>query len=118
MATAAQLRLPEGKDATVDFDPVWVGTSIYDLTSVTLTAYIKASAAVDDTDPSVVVITETAGPNGVITVTDGPGGLATLTISRSVIPEPATLFWHVDATDLTGATGTIAYGPVFVEATG
>jgi hypothetical protein len=118
MATAAQLRLSEGEDATVDFDPVWIGQSVYDLTSVTLVAHIKPSAAVDDSDPSVAVITETSGPNGVITVTDAAGGLATLTISGSVIPVPATLFWHLDATDGTGATGTIAYGPVYVEATG
>lgn len=118
MATAAQLRLPEGKDAVVDFDPVWAGTSVYDLTSATLVAYVKASEAVEDTDPSVAVITETPGPNGVITVTGGPGGQATLTIDGSVIPAPATLFWHLDLTDITGATGTIAYGPVYVEATG
>ena len=53
------------------------------------------------------MITETAGPNGVITVTDAAGGLATLTIDGSVIPVPATKFWHFDATDLSGATGTI-----------
>jgi hypothetical protein len=118
MATAAQLRLSEGKQAKVDFDPVWAGRSVCDLTSVTLTAYIKASEAVDDGDPSVAVITETAGPNGVITVTDGPGGLATLTIDGSVIPVPGTLFWHLDVTDGSGAAGTIAYGPVYVEPTG
>jgi hypothetical protein len=117
MATAAQLRLPEGKQATVDFDPIWVGSSIYDLTSVLLTAYVKASEAVPDSDPSVAVITATPGPNGAITVTDAAGGLATLTIDGSVIPVPATLFWHLDATDGTGATGTVAYGPVYVEAT-
>ena len=32
MATAAQLRLPEGRDATVDFEPVWLGRAPYDLT--------------------------------------------------------------------------------------
>lgn len=118
MATAAQLRLAEGKDAVVDFDPVWIGQSVYDLTSVTLTAYVKASAAVPDDDPSTHVITTTPGPNGVITVTDAPAGLATLTIDGSVIPVPGTLFWHLDARDGTGATGTIAYGPVYIEATG
>lgn len=118
MATAAQLRLPEGKQAKVDFDPIWVGRSVYNLTSVTLTAYVKASESVPDDDPSVAVITETAGPNGIIEVTDGPGGLATLTIDGSVIPVPATLFWHLDVTDGSGATGTIAYGPIYVEATG
>lgn len=118
MATAAQLRLPEGKQAKVDLDPVWIGRSVYDLTSVTLVAYIKPSPAVDDDDPTTAVITETPGPNGVIDVTDPAGGLATLTIDGSVIPEPGTLFWHVDATDGSGATGTIAYGPCYVEATG
>jgi hypothetical protein len=118
MATAAQLRLAEGKQAIVDFEPIWVGSSVYDLTSVTLTAYIKASEAVPDSDPSVAVITQTAGPNGIITVTDATGGEATLTINGSVIPVPATLFWHLDATDGSGATGTIAYGPLYVEATG
>ena len=118
MATAAQLRLPEGRDAAVDFDPIWLGRAPYDLTSVTLVAYVKPSEAVDDDDPSVAVITETAGPNGVITVTDAAGGLATLTIDGSVIPVPGTLFWHLDVTDGTGATGTIAYGPCYVEATG
>ncbi len=86
MATAAQLRLPEGQDATVDFDPIWLGRAPYDLTSVTLVAYVKPSEAVDDDDPSVAVITETAGPNGVITVTDAAGGLATLTIDGSRDP--------------------------------
>lgn len=118
MATAAQLRLPEGKQAKVDFDPIWVGRSVYDLTSVTLTAYIKPSESVPDDDPSVAVITTTPGPNGAITVTDAAGGLATLTIDGSVIPVPGVKFWHLDATDGTGATGTIAYGPVYVEATG
>jgi hypothetical protein len=118
MATAAQLRLAEGKQAKVDLDPVWIGNSVYNLASVTLVAYIKATAAVDDDDPSVAVITETPGPNGVIEVTDAAGGLATLTIDGSVIPVPGTLSWHIDATDGTGATGTIAYGPVYVEATG
>lgn len=118
MATAAQLRLPEGKQAKVDFDPVWAGRSVYDLTSVTLTAYIKPSDATPDDDPATAVITETPGPNGVITVTGATAGLATLTIHGSVIPVPGTLFWHLDATDGTGATGTVAYGPVYVEATG
>ena len=118
MATAAQLRLPEASQATVDLDPIWLGRSVYNLTIVALTAYIKPSEAVDDDDPSVAVITETAGPNGVITVTDPAGGVATLTINGSVIPEPGTLFWHLDGTDGTGATGTIAYGPIYVEATG
>jgi hypothetical protein len=118
MATAAQLRLPEGKQATVDFDPIWVGQSVYDLTAVALTAYIKTSEAVPDSDPSVAVITTTAGPNGVITVTDATGGEATLTINGSVIPAPGVKFWHLDATDGSGATGTIAYGPIYIEATG
>lgn len=48
--------------------PIWLGLAPYDLTSVTLVAYVKPSEAVDDSDPSVAVITETAGPNGVITV--------------------------------------------------
>ena len=43
MATAAQLRLPEGRDATIDFDPVWLGRAPYDLTSVTLVAYLASS---------------------------------------------------------------------------
>jgi hypothetical protein len=118
MATAAQLRLAEGKQAVIDFDPIWVGQSVYDLTSIVLTAYVKASEAVPDSDPSVAVITQTAGPNGVITVTDATAGEATLTINGSVIPVPATMFWHLDATDGSGATGTIAYGPVYIEATG
>jgi hypothetical protein len=118
MATAAQLRLAEGKQAVIDFDPVWVGRSVYDLTAVTLTAFVKPSAATGDDDPATAVITEAPGPNGVITVTDAPAGLATLTIDGSVIPAPGTLFWHLDATDDTGATGTVAYGPVYVEATG
>jgi hypothetical protein len=118
MATAAQLRLPEGQDAKIDFDPVWVGNSVYDLTHVTLTAYIKASAAVPDDDPSTAVITATSGPNGVITIVDAAGGLATLTIDGSVIPVPGVKFWHLDARDGAGATGTIAYGPLYVEATG
>ena len=118
MATAAMIRASEGKQTVIEFDPIWLGRAPYDLTSVTLVAYVKPSEAVDDADPSVAVITETAGPNGVITVTDAAGGLATLTIDGSVIPVPGTKFWHLDATDGTGATGTIAYGPVYVEATG
>ena len=118
MATAAQLRLAEGKQAIVDIDPVWIDNAVYDLTHITLTAYVKASAAVPDDDPSVAVITATPGPHGVIAVTDAAGGEATLTIDGSVIPVPGTMFWHLDATDGTGATGTIAYGPVYVEATG
>jgi len=112
------LRLDQGCQAVIDFDPVRLGNSPWNLTSVTLTAYVKPSAATPDDDPSVAVITATPGPNGVITVTDAAAGLATLTIDGSVIPSPGTLFWHLDATDLTGATGTIAYGPVYVEATG
>jgi hypothetical protein len=118
MATAAQLRLPEGKQAVIDFDPIWVGSSVYDLTGATLTAYIEPTAATPDDDPSTFVITQTAGPNGVITVTDATGGKATLTISGTVIPVPGTMWWHLDATDGSGATGTIAYGPIYVEATG
>jgi hypothetical protein len=118
MATAAQLRLAEGKQAVVDFEPVWVGSSVYNLTSVTLVAYIKPTAATPDSDPSTAVITQTASANGVITVTNATGGEATLTINGSVIPVPATMFWHLDATDGSGATGTIAYGPVYIEATG
>ena len=118
MATAAMIRASEGNQTVVDFDPVWLGSSVYNLSGITLTAYVKPSEAVDDDDPSVAVITTTPGPNGVITVTDAAGGLATLTIDGSVIPVPGTAFWHLDATDGTGATGTIAYGPVYVEATG
>jgi hypothetical protein len=117
MATAVRLRLPQGVPAIIDLDPVWLGSAVYDLTSVTLTAYVKPSAATPDSDPSVAVITGTAGPNGVIVITDPANGLATLTIAGSVIPVPGTLFWHLDATDGTGATGTVAYGPLYVEAT-
>jgi hypothetical protein len=117
MATAAQLRLDQGCQAIVDLDPVWLGNQPYDLTGVTLTAYVKASAAVPDDDPSAAVITQVAGPNGLITVTDAAAGQATLTIAATVIPQPGTFFWHLDATDESGATGTIAYGPVYVEDT-
>lgn len=117
MATAVQLRLPQGKDAVIDLEPVWRGNAVYDLTDVTLTAWIKPSADVPDDDPGVAVITAVAGANGVITVTDAVNGLATLTISGSVISSPGTLFWHVDAADETGSSGTVAYGPVYVEDT-
>ena len=119
MATAAHTQARPGlRRHQVDFDPVWVGTSPYDLTSVTLTVYIKPSAATPDDDPSVTVITATPSAAGVITVTDAANGLATLTIAATVIPDPATLFWHLDAVDEGGAVGTIAYGPIYVEATG
>lgn len=112
------MRLDQGCQAVIDFEPVWLGNSPYNLTGVTLTAYVKTSASVPDDDPSVAVITTTPGPNGVVTVTDAAHGLATLTIDGSVIPSPGTMFWHLDARDGAGSAGTIAYGPVYVEATG
>jgi hypothetical protein len=118
VATAAMIRAEQGNQVIIDLDPVWLGNRAYDLTGITLTAYVKASDLVPDDDPSVAVITATPGPNGVVAVTDAPNGLATLTINGSVIPDPGTLFWHIDATDGTGAVGTIAYGPLYVEETG
>ena len=32
----------------MDFEPVWLGRAPYDLTSVTLVAFVKPSEAVDD----------------------------------------------------------------------
>lgn len=118
MATAAQIRAEQGNQVTVDFDPVWLGSQPYNLAGVTLTAYVKPSDAVPDDDPAAVVITSTPGPGGVITVTNPEAGLATLIISGSVLAEPGTLTWRLDATSPDGSSGTVAYGPVYVEQTG
>jgi hypothetical protein len=118
MATAAQLRLDQGEQAIVDFEPIWLQGSPYDLTTVTLTAYIKPTATTPDDDPSVVVITQTAGADGVITIADAASGIASLTIAGTVLAEPGTLAWRLDATDESGAVGRIAYGPIYVEADG
>lgn len=118
MATAAQLRLNQGTDETIDLDPIWRNGQRYDLTTVTLTAYIKPASDTPDDDPSVKVITQTAGPNGVINVTDAANGVAEMIVDGSVIPEPGTLAWRLDAADQTGAVGRVTYGPVYVEADG
>ena len=118
MATAAQLRLPEGRDATVEFDPIWLGRAPYDLTSRHPRRLRQAIRGGRRRRPVSSRDHRDSRAERRHQVTDGPGGLATLTIDGSVIPVPGTLFWHLDATDGTGATGTIAYGPVYVEATG
>src|ERR1700744_1519673 len=113
MATAAQLRLDQGDQAIIDFDPIWLRGVPYDLTTITLKAYIKPTAATPDDDPSVVVITQIPGPNGVITVSDAVSGVASLTINGTVLAEPGTLAWRLDATDQSGAVGRVAYGPIY-----
>ena len=85
---------------------------------MTLVAYVKPDEAVDDADPSVAVITETAGPNGVITVTDAAGGLATLTIDGSVIRAPGTLSGTSMPPTPREPPEPLPTGPIYVEPTG
>ena len=110
MPTRIDLTLYEGNDEEVAVTVTTDDGAPYDLSSVTLEMVIKPSAGTPDTAEGVYRLSTVTGE---IVVDNAAAGAATVTIDRSILSEPGTRAWRLDAV-APGTRRTIMYGPLHI----
>ena len=113
MASRVCLTVVQNDDPTVSISIFQAdGVTPMDISGLTPTVVVKASANVPDTDVSATTLTTTTG----VTVTSEATGTLTAQLTHEMLGRPGMLWWRVDLTDDDEDRITAIAGPLYVTA--
>ena len=113
MASRVCLTVVQNDDPTVSISIFQAdGVTPMDITGLTPTVVVKASANVPDTDPSAITLTTSSG----VTVVSEANGTLTAQFTHEMLARPGMLWWRTDLTDDDENRLTAVAGPLYVTA--